>query len=400
MFYHGSLSVLRKSPESERLDMANPDSPVRAGFVGVGNFISGNHLPNLAQSDLWQVYAICDINEDNLNRAKDQYGPPVVTRDYHDLLNDPEVEVVIVGTRHDMHEKLVLETARAGKDVFVEKPMSKTWDESRRMVEAVQQADTRLMVGYNRRFAPSLLRARDIFHARNCGKPAMITYRAVDDARLWPDWPFDPKIGGGKILSEACHFNDLLCWFVKDEPVRIQCIGRREDDNFILITFANGSVGCITSGGCGSASCPKERMEVFADSSSLVVDNFLEVLVDGYEDVEDERFQTKFDPHPEIGDDNTVAGYRAKVRRWRRAGIRDEEFERKAYYGSMPVVEKGHFAAMEAYARAIRAGEPSPTDEIDGARATAMCLKAVESLEAGGAPQAIRGEEYFLSRKR
>jgi len=373
---------------------------VRAGFIGAGNFVSGNHLPNMARSGLWEIYGICDIDEGALGRAASRYRPRVRSRDYGDLLADPEVEVVFVGTRHGLHEKLIREAAAAGKDVFVEKPMSKSWDESRRIVDAVQAAGTRLMVGYNRRFAPAMVRARHVFHARNRGKPAMITYRAVDDARLWPRWPFDIHDGGGKVLSEACHFFDLLCWFLDDEPVHVQCSGGREDNNFIQVGFSRGSIGCIVSGGWGCVSCPKERMEVFCDSSSLVMDQFLEVLTDGYPGCGDERFDFVEDPYPDVGERSSVAGFRAKMARWLERGPTPDEAARKAYYGSTPMVNKGHFDELEAYARAIRSGGASPCDEIDGARATAMALKAIESLENGQRLTLIRPEEYFLGRRR
>jgi predicted dehydrogenase len=374
--------------------------PVRAGFIGVGNFITGHHLPNMAGSSLWEIYGICDLDIAKVEHSANQYHPKVFTQDYRDLLTDPEVEVVFIGTRHDMHEKLTVEAAAAGKDIFVEKPMSKSRDESRRMVSAVQSAGTRLMVGYNRRFAPSMIRAKDTFQARNRGKPALITYRVVDDARLWPSWPMDPKIGGGKVLSECCHFFDLLCWFLEAEPVQIQCCGERGDNNMIQMLFPNGTIACVISGGRGSAAFPKERMEVFCDSSTLVLDMFLSLDTSGYEGVEDEAFNLYNDPYPDITGSTPQETFRLKSEKWRKEGISEEDFARKAYHGTHPTVNKGHFAELEAYARAIRADEPSPCDEIDGARATAIALKAIESLEKGGVPMALSPEDCFLSERR
>ena len=371
--------------------------PVRAGFIGVGNFISGHHLPNAAKSPLWAVDAVCDINRENLSRAAEQYGPRRVTEDYRELLADPDVEVVFVGTRHDLHEKLITEAAAAGKDVFVEKPMSKTWEETRNIVRTVREWRIRLMVGYNRRFSPAMVRAREIFLARHRGKPAMVTYRIIDDARLWPSWPMDPKIGGGKVLSEGCHIYDLLCWFLEDEPVWVQAAGTREDNNFIQMAFAKGSIASIASGGCGSAAYPKERMEVFCDGSTLVMDMFLELQVAGYDGVEDERFALTLDPYPELGEPDTVEGFRRKASEWRRSGIRADDFERKSYTGTFPTVGKGHYHEIEAYARAIRAGQPSPCDEIAGARATAVALKAIESIEDGHRPKTIERGEYLFN---
>lgn len=382
-------------------NLSSPDTlPVRAAFIGAGNFISGNHLPNMARSRLWEIYAICDINENNLARAVDRFSPRLHTADYRQLLDDPKVEVVVVGTRHDLHEKLVTECAAAGKDVFVEKPMSKTWAESESIVRAVHRAGTRLMVGYNRRFAPAMVRAKTVFLDHNRGKKALATYRAVDDSTFWPRWPFDLKDGGGKVMSEACHFFDLMSWFFEDEPVSVQCTGGREDNNLIEVNFRGGSVACIVSGGCGNDATGKERMEVFCDSTTVVMDQFLEVLFDGFDSEEDSRFPLSEDPYPEMGDADTLAGFRRRMNRWLNRGPTEEEKKAKAYYATTPRVNKGHFEELEAYARAIRSGQRSPCDEIDGARATAMSLRAIESLEDGQKPKAIRPEDYFLPLRR
>jgi predicted dehydrogenase len=278
--------------------------------------------------------------------------------------------------------------------------MSKTWEESRRIVQAVQEAGTRLMVGYNRRFSPALAAAKAAFQSRNRGKKAMLTYRAVDDATFWPRWPFDVKVGGGKVLSEACHFFDLLCWFLEDEPVAVQCAGGREDNNLIEVAFRNGSIACVISGGCGHDGFGKERLEVFCDGSTLMMDQFLELQLNGYDGWGDANFDMADDPYPDAGPGNTVAGYRERMLRWLKRGPTEEESRTKAYYSSMPRVNKGHFEELEAYARSIRSGGPSPCDEVDGARATAMSLKAIQSLEDGQRPQPISGEDYFLDLKR
>lgn len=367
--------------------------PVRAGFIGVGNFISANHLPNAHASAKWSVQGVCDIDQANRQRAADRYQPPLVTSQYQDLLQSPDIEVIFIGTRHDMHEPLIREAAAHGKDVFVEKPMSKSWEENRAILKAVQDAGTRLMVGYNRRFAPAIRAAKTIFQARNAGKPAIWTYRAVDDAKLWPSWPMDPKIGGGKVLSEGCHFYDLACWFLQDEPTQIQCSGGRSDDNLIQINFANGSQAMIVSGGGGSATYPKERMEVFCDSSTLVLDMFIELQTAGYEADTDRYFTMQHDPYPQVGDARSIQGFRQKTRHWEATGIQPDERNTKTY-GEYPKVDKGHTHELDAYADAIRANEPSPCGVIDGARATAIALRAIESLEDANRPQPITPADY------
>jgi len=279
-------------------------SVLNAGFIGVGNFITGNHLPNTAASDLWNVHTVCDIDESNLDNARINFSPDKCCTDYEQLLSDPEVDVVILGVRHSDHLRFAKEIAAAGKHFFMEKPMSSTHEESLEIIDAVQDAGVQMMVGYNRRFGPLYTQAKDIFHKRNHGKQAMITFRAVDDIRMWPDWPFDLNDGGGKILCECCHFFDFLSWFLDAEPVRIFCEGYRKDENLVTIMFDDGSIGCIISGGGGSMIYPKERLEVFCDSSTLAVDHCLDAFhaLNPHRQTRGQEYESRGEDHHERED--------------------------------------------------------------------------------------------------
>jgi predicted dehydrogenase len=374
---------------------------LNAGFIGVGNFISGNHLPNMAASKLWRIHHVCDIDQANLDRAVGRFKPAKWGTDYQKLLDDPDVDVVVLGVRHQDHMRFVEEIAAAGKHIFLEKPMSMSNEESARMIAAVQSAGVRLMVGYNRRFGPLYAAAKALFHKHHQGKRAMMTFRAVEDARLWPSWPLDPNDGGGMIVSECCHFFDFISWFLEAEPVRIFCEGYREDENLVTVRMSDGSIASIVSGGAGSVCYPKERLEVFADSTTLVVDQCLELHVEGYAGEADRIYPFKDDPFPDDNGQLTpVTAYRRKMRRWLENGIDEKEQERKAYYGSAPSVHKGHFQEIEALAQALLRGRPAPCDEIDGARATACCMAAVRSMEQGYQPVDVRPDDYQLHKKR
>lgn len=379
------------------------DTPRRlnAAFIGTGNFVSGNHLPNIAASELWNVYGVCDIDKGALDRAAKRYSPSVATQRYEDLLVDPNIDALVLGIRHHDHVKFIQQGAAAGKHMLVEKPMSMNPKESLQIIEAVQDANVKLMVGFNRRFAPMTAKAKEIFQAHHAGKPALITIRAVDDRRYWPDWPFDINDGGGKILCECCHFFDLLSWFLEAEPVRVFCEGYREDENIVTIRFSDGSVASIVSGGSGSLAGAKERIEVFCDSTSIFVDHNLQVLTSGYPDVGDFSCPMKHDPFPEIGADMTpINAYRAKMAHWINRGIDETEHQRHAYYDSIPSTNFGHFNEIEAFARSILNNTPSLVDEIDGARATACCMAGIRSMEEGYVPINIKPEDYWLDRKR
>lgn len=281
----------------------------------------------------------------------------------------------------------IREIAAAGKHMLVEKPMTVTDEESRCAVAAVQDAGVKLMVGFNRRFAPLAVEAKRLFHTRHSGRPAMITYRAVDDRRFWPDYAFDPKRGGGKILCECCHFFDFLRWFLDVEPVRIFCEGYRDDQNCVTLRFADGSLGTIISGGNGSLAYPKERLEVFCDGTTLVLDQHMWLQAEGYGDLHDVTGKWAADPYPGVGAEGVpLERHRAKLRHWLEHGVQPEDFARKAYYGTFPSADLGHVAEIEAFARAIIDDAPSPCDEIAGARATACCTAAIRSMEEGYRP--------------
>jgi predicted dehydrogenase len=361
---------------------------LNAGFIGVGNFIQGNHLPNIASSKLWRVHSVCDINESNLKSATERFGPLKSTNDYRMLLEDPEVDAIILGVRHREHLKFIKEVADAGKHVFVEKPMSMTNEESHAIVECIRRNGVKLQVGFNRRFGPLYSTARNLFQKQHRGKAAMLTFRAIEDSRLWLRWPFDLNDGGGLIIAECCHFFDFLPWFVDDEPVRIFCEGDREENNIVTIRFAGGSIASIVSGGKGSVCYPKERLEVFCEGTTLIVDNCLELHAEGYPDGKDQTWPFKRDPYPDDNAPASCAAYREKMRKWRQFGLRTVERKAGSYYGSMPNVHKGHFEEIEAFARAILSDLPSPCDEIDGARSTACCVAGIQSMERGYVPVA------------
>src|SRR5437763_49909 len=118
------ISSAMKSSDEKSVLMQNEKHCLNAGFIGVGNFISGNHLPNMAASKLWKIHHVCDINRANLKRAVDRFEPTKSGSDYQKLLDDPDVDVVVLGVRHQDHMRFVDEIAAAGKHIFLEKPMS------------------------------------------------------------------------------------------------------------------------------------------------------------------------------------------------------------------------------------------------------------------------------------
>ncbi|OGV50524.1 MAG: hypothetical protein A2017_01420 [Lentisphaerae bacterium GWF2_44_16] len=357
--------------------------PVNIAFVGAGEFIAGNHLPNIHESELFRIRWICDLNDKILEERKEKFSPEFVTKDINDVLKDKETELLIIGTRQDIRVPLIDKCASAGKDVFVEKPMSLTNEESKAIVKAVKDSGIRLQVGYNRRFAPAVVEAKkrlDMVRKKS-GHPALITYRAVDEAYLWPDWAFNES-HGGKVFHEGCHFYDLACFLMDSFPVSIYVAGEVKDNQISTMKFSDGSIFSVINAGEGCASFPKEKMEIFCGWNTIIMDNFIElthIKQDGYEIKTFPLFREK---GKKTDKTITPATFNKIAEEWRK-NISEDDFKHRHYYGSFPIVDKGHFVQFEKIAEAIRNKKPFTCNEIDGANATHICVKAIESIKTG-----------------
>lgn len=354
--------------------------PVNVGFVGCGNFVTGNHLPNIHNNPAFHIRALCDVRQDALHALASTYHPDYVTGDYRKVVADGDIEAVIIGV-HDERWPFVRDAVEGGKDVFVEKPMSLTMDETCRITALMaSHPERRLMVGFNRRFAPIMQDVKRALSAKR--QPAMILYRIVDNAKLWPDHVFDLNKGGGKLIYEAVHIFDLLRWLTESEPVHLYAEGAESDNDIITLRFANGAIAAIFIGGLGSRTYPKELLEVFSDGATIAAHDFLELKVHGIPDAQDKMYPLRLDAYADRVPGEGIDALRQKLRLWEKE-ITHEEYERRAYYASIPTAHKGHYEEMSAFAQAIRNGAPSPCDENDGAKATILALKARESIRTG-----------------
>jgi len=250
------------------------------GVIGAGNFATRVLLPALRKTDA-RLKIIASSTGTSASIAGRRIGFEQASSDYQQLLNDPEINTLFILTQHNTHARLVSEALQAGKHVFVEKPLAISRNELDQVGTAIAQApDRQLMVGFNRRFAPHAIRLRELLVGRT--QPCTLIY-TVNAGYIAPDhWTQDPKVGGGRIIGEACHFIDLLLFLV-DSPivgVEARMIGAtsaqstREDKMTILLDFADGSSGAVHYLSNGSKSYPKERLEVFSEQRVALLDNF------------------------------------------------------------------------------------------------------------------------------
>ena len=267
------------------------------------------------------------------------------TADAAKALTDPGAEIVFIATRHDTHAAFADAALRANRAVFVEKPLAITQEGLERVATTVRATSGRLMVGFNRRFAPATIWAAERLGPDRGG----IRFLCRVNAGPLPSdhWLLDPEIGGGRLLGEACHFIDLACHLIQSEPVEV--LGRDRDagrgmrtaqDFAVEISFANGSTAMIEYVSSGDPSLAKERFEIHRQGLSLVIEDF-----------------------------RKAECYRAgKVARTK-----------------WPTRDKGHRAEVRAFLEAVRTGTPTPIPEEESLRSTALTLAAARSMREGRA---------------
>ena len=292
------LLVLLEYPERAGLRItrvplrtaAAKSGKIRVALAGASSFAQGMHLPNMVKlRDRFTLQAVMSRTGANARAVATQYEATYCTTEYEDILKDDEVDLVMVTTRHDLHGPMVIQALRAGKHVFVEKPLTLKEEEiaeiERFYIE--QPNGPLLMVGFNRRFSPAMQAISRILDNRTT--PIIANYR-MNAGYIPPDhWVHGPE-GGGRNIGEACHIYDLFSFLAGTpnvEAITAYSItpGSKQwgrNDNFVAtLKYVDGSVCTLTYTALGDKSYPKERMEVFADGKVLVMDDYKSVTVHG-----------------------------------------------------------------------------------------------------------------------
>ena len=256
----------------------------KIGIIGAGNYTSSMVVPCLQKVGA-QIKYIASAGGLNAKVLAKKAGAECATSDYTEILRDPEVSLVIVTTRHNLHARMVREVLEAGKSVFVEKPLCLHVEELNDITAAYQSAPegTTLTVGFNRRFSPFA----EKLHALAGEGPKNIV--ATMNAGFIPAdvWVHDLEVGGGRIVGEACHFIDLCSYLAGSEVVSVcmNALGPNPQENTdnasLLLRYANGSNAVINYFANGSKSYAKERIEVFSQERVFVLDNWRKLTAYG-----------------------------------------------------------------------------------------------------------------------
>jgi predicted dehydrogenase/threonine dehydrogenase-like Zn-dependent dehydrogenase len=255
---------------------------INVALVGAGSFATNVHLPNLKNlSRQYKIYAISDKIGHKAKAIAEQYQASYATTNVEEILNDQDVDLVLICTRHDSHAEIALGSLEKGKHVFVEKPLATSNDELKKIEDFYRNHQIKnkpvLMVGFNRRFSPYAIEIKR--HTRNRINPLFIHYSMNAGFIPQDHWVHKNR---GRIVGEACHIIDLMSFLVEKPIVSLSFekfdpatdrFGSSDNVSFIL-KFQDGSVTSIEYFAVGSREFPKEYMEVHFDEKTIVLDDY------------------------------------------------------------------------------------------------------------------------------
>ncbi|MBV8895735.1 MAG: bi-domain-containing oxidoreductase [Acidobacteriaceae bacterium] len=360
-----SLAVLLRYETEDRPESAGLFTPRRAvaihsepkakdklgvALIGAGNLARWAHLPELQKNAHVSIRAIHSASGVRGKSYGARFGAAYCTTDYRQVLDDAEVDLVFITSRNQHHAPQALEALRAGKHVFVEKPMALTEEECRDLSHAVRESGRHLTVGFNRRFAPFYTPLKN--HLKKRASPAVLQCRINSPGISGSYWMADPAVGGA-ILGEACHFVDLMYWLLENEPVSVSAYSlptNRPDpigqNNMVAsFLFADGSIGNLTYCTVGSKTSGGERVEAYMQGLGLATEDFKRLTVSG--------------------------------------NVRTTSKKMFA--------EKGYDAQIDEFIWSIRNGKAPSVTVDDGARSTIGCIRMLESAKEQS-PKAIDWE--------
>ncbi len=327
---------------STRVEVGSPATvipgSVRLGVIGAGNFARAVLLPALRKLEHLQLAGVVTASPQSAQQTASRFGFGYAASNWRQVVDDADVDAVLIATRNDLHAEVAAAALRAGKSVFLEKPMALDTPSLDELMSAWRASGHVLQVGFNRRFAPSYLRMKSAF-ARRRG-PLVMSYRVNAGAVAAGSWVVDPRQGGGRLIGEVCHMVDLVVDLAGAPIASVYAQPGAADDVLLTLSFADGSVATIVYASGGDRGLPKEQLEVLGGGVAAVLDDFRTLRLH-------------------------ISG------RTRRFG------------GPLARQDKGHLAELSAFVDAVRKGTPSPIDPVQAEHVTRVTFAAVESARTG-----------------
>jgi len=353
-----ALGILLEYPEHSEDTLRRPvvalDSKERSyqantpvvGFIGAGNYASRTLIPAFKEAGAALDTLVTSGGVSGVHHGN-KAGFKTAATELDLLWENDDINIVAIVTRHDAHASQVLSAVESGKHVFVEKPLALKLDEVDDIDSAFQKVNEgrndplRLMVGFNRRFAPHVVKMKSLLESKREPKVVVMTVNA--GAIPSDHWTQDPEVGGGRIVGEGCHFIDLMRFLVGHSITGHQAmmmggapgVEVRDDKVSINLSFADGSFGTIHYLANGGKAFPKERIEVFCGDAVLQMDNY--------------RVLTGFG--------------------W--SGFKKMKLMKQ---------DKGQVACAKAFVDSIKSGKPSPIPYEEVMESSRVSIEVAESL--------------------
>lgn len=331
--------------------VARSSRSVGLGVIGAGSFAQGVLLPHFRASKDVAMMGVVTSNGVTSRDVAEKFGFSFCSTDPGAVLGNPDVNAVVIATRHDSHSRLVRESLRADKHVYVEKPLALSEEGLREVVEAWNGTRI-LMVGFNRRFSPHVKRLVSFFGKRV--GPMVLDYRINAGTIDRSHWVQDPQVGGGRVIGEVCHFIDL-CRYLVGKPIvsvyavdAVPATGESLVDNVLItLSFQDGSIANIMYVSNGDRALGKEFLTITADGRAAVLDDYRRLAL--YAD----------------GEETIVKSF---------------------------AQDKGHGAEISEFLRAVKDGTSSPVPIEESVEATRVSFAVLSSITSG---QPVRGHFQY-----
>jgi predicted dehydrogenase/threonine dehydrogenase-like Zn-dependent dehydrogenase len=274
----GSLIRASTAPPGNGAVNGRATGRLAIGFIGAGNYASSMLLPGLAQMPNVHLAHVATTRSLSAVNAQRRFSFTAASTTADAVLEDTSLDAIFIVTRHQTHADLVCRVLETGKAVFVEKPLALTHEELERVAEVITKTgNDRLMVGFNRRFAPLLARMKAEFGPVSS---AAATRYLVNAGPLAADSWYRNAREGSRFAGEGGHFIDTLSWWADSIPADVYAVGGPEQDDVqVTVRFQNGASGVITYATAGNARFPKETLDATAGGRSAQLDNFLKATV-------------------------------------------------------------------------------------------------------------------------
>ncbi len=331
----------KRKEEKGRASAPKKEGKVGVSLLGVGGFARSVILPALSKLGGVELRGVVSKGGLSSAHVAGKYQAGFASSDANEIWSDKGTDAVMVMTRHNAHAAQALAALKAGKHLWVEKPLALTLEDIAKIEAAAEGSGRAVMVGFNRRYSPALVPLKAKLDAISGPKQVLVR---VNAGRLEDGGWQQSDEGGGRLLGEVCHFTDLCVWMIAREGVALETVhavqGAGQDDYVVTLRFSDGSVGTVFYSSEGDASQAKERVEVFGGGGIGVMDNYMTTT-------------------------------------WAQGGRKRKLYGKPMMRGQ----EKGHAHALAAWVKAWagQGGLPSVKELCDSSRVVLWASKSIET---------------------